>query len=218
MANEPINIPVTEDINELRRSLEIILQRMSLRIDNAQLSKDMDAANNQIKNVRWPTDDKDAVNVEYLRDFVGNPNRLNRRQANRLQGTSGSNVYIGRAKLPGVQEVGTEVLDTPYVVRLPGGKKIVIDDTTATCFVNPSTTQFKADFIVSTDGGGTWASIYGTGTADQLIIPVGTNTGNQSSFVISTLGIGDQVQVDVETADGVVAGVELVLRGRIEDV
>jgi hypothetical protein len=70
MATEPINLPMTDDIGELRKALQIALQRLAIRIDDGTTSVDLDLTDHRLKNVAWPAHDHDAVNVAYLKDLL----------------------------------------------------------------------------------------------------------------------------------------------------
>ncbi len=217
MANEPvlINLPVTEDIGELRKAVEMALQRLALRIEDGQLSKNLDAAGNQIKNVRWPTDDKDAVNVEYLKDFF-QPKKLNRRQAFRLQSTttiSGNDSYFSRAIYPaGVVVVGNDQCPSPYIVTCPTGYKVQLIRAIGSVSVAPTGTNLIADVKRATAASPTtFASIFTAGASNQVEIAVGNTVVTQVIFDIAYLNEGDRLRDDVTQAGGAAAdlGVEL---------
>lgn len=85
MAIEPISLVATDDINVLRKSVEEALTRLAIRVDDGRMNKDLDLTDHRIKNVSYPVDDHDAVNVAYLRDQSQGGGTLSRRQQWRLQ-------------------------------------------------------------------------------------------------------------------------------------
>ena len=101
MALEPITLPYTEDIGELRKALQIALQRLAIRIDDGIHSVDLDLTDHRVKNVAWPAHDHDAVNVAYLKDLlkVQPPVQMNRMQKHLLNivggGTSTTTIGTG---------------------------------------------------------------------------------------------------------------------------
>lgn len=100
MAVESIALPLTEDVGELRKAVEGALQRLALRIDSGQQTRDLDLNNHQVKNVAYPTDDADAVNVAYIRrKLAENRPTLNRREQWRLQ-VNGSGTATGTGSSP----------------------------------------------------------------------------------------------------------------------
>lgn len=95
MPNEVILIPQTEDMEELRRQLQLILQRMSTRIGNVMATQDVDVTNHRVINVARPINDDDAVTLGYLREQIPTQQGMTRRQKQLLNisATSTSTVF-----------------------------------------------------------------------------------------------------------------------------
>jgi hypothetical protein len=174
----------------------------------------IDARNRRIVNMRASQDPNDGVIRAELFQFLKN----DRPQSVRSGGTFTINPIWGRAKLTGVQTVGTDVLDHPYYVQLPAGKKLVIQATYVSAKTGPTISNYIVDFLVSTDEMVTHNSIYPTGNANKLIIEAGQKVGSQLVLETTDILSGSFVSVDVLQADGVVSGVEMLIRWELEDI
>jgi len=175
----------------------------------------IDARNRRIVNMRASQDPNDGVIRAELYQFLKNDRPQTVRSGG---GTFAINPIWGRAKLTGVQAVGTDVLDHPYYVQLPAGKKLVIQATYVSAKTGPTISDYIVDFLVSTDEMVTHDSIYPTGNSNKLIIEAGQKVGLQLVLETTDILSGSFVSVDVLQADGVVSGVEMLIRWELEDI
>jgi hypothetical protein len=106
--------------------------------------------------------------------------------------------------------VGTSVMDAPFAVLVEADEKVVLEEALAVAQTAPTGT---ATFTVkrSTDG---------TSWSDVLVISISSGQRRSSyitSFLIDELNRGDELQVDVDAANGA-QGVTIHLTGRITAV
>jgi hypothetical protein len=202
-----------ETVEDLRLSVQASLRRLVSQINESKQSDAFDVNNNRIVNVKWPVSNLDAVNVEYLKDFIDHKGK--RRVVN--NGGIQPITWIARAILPGVQVVANDVLAHRYRVDLRAGQSVNLIFVAVTAKVIPISTDYIADVQVSTDGGTTFNSLLPSGDANKVVLPVsGLNWAVITpTWDISHLTIGDQLRVDILQADGIVSGVEVVLVGVI---
>lgn len=80
MALDVINIPIVDNVDELRKQLQNILQRLAIRISAPAIDNDMDLTNHRIKNVARPVDNNDVVTLGYLREQTPPQFKLSRMQ------------------------------------------------------------------------------------------------------------------------------------------
>jgi hypothetical protein len=91
MPIESISLPLTNDIQELRKGVEMALQRLAIKLDDGRVYRDLEVGGHRIKNLSRPVDDNDAVNVAFLKEMLKqhNPTNLTRRQQYLLQTPGG---------------------------------------------------------------------------------------------------------------------------------
>jgi hypothetical protein len=126
--------------------------------------------------------------------------------------------FTARALLPGSQTVDTDVLSHRYrVVLLSDALEVALILATVTAKTGlPTTADYIADILVSHDEAATWESLFITGLANKIVLPIGEETAviQPPIMAVQTLQNGDQLRVDVLQADATVNGIELVLLGR----
>lgn len=66
------SLPPTDTLEGLRRATEAAFNRLIERLNLGGSFNDFDVRDHRVVNVAWPADLHDAVNVEYLHDFIGN--------------------------------------------------------------------------------------------------------------------------------------------------
>lgn len=120
-------------------------------------------------------------------------------------------IVVGRAKLPGVQAAGVDLLDTPCVVRLPGYAKASVYTAEGECFIAPVSSAYEADITWKRPPATSYTSIFYPG--QHLVIPVGETSAIPVEPKITDFKDGDLFNVDVISADGTCSGVELTIRG-----
>ncbi len=120
-------------------------------------------------------------------------------------------IVVGRTKLPGVQVVGTDLLDSPCVVRLEDDIAARLYEAQGRCFTAPATSDYEAIITYRRPPATTFTSIFRPG--ESLIIPVGETEAIPVEPLVTDFYEGDDFNVDVIAADGTVADVELTLRG-----
>jgi len=174
----------------------------------------IDARNRRIVNMRASQDPNDGVIRAELFQFLKN----DRPQTVRSSGTFTINPVWGRAKLTGILAVGTDVLDHPYYVQLPAGKKLSIKGTWFSLKVAPVASSAIVDFLISTDDMVTFSSIYPTGNVNKLSVAVGERIGAQPVLETTDILTGSFVSVDILQADGAASGAELLIRWELEDI
>jgi hypothetical protein len=99
----PILIPPSEDPEALRRALQTLLNRLIIHLNQGGSFNDFNMREHRIKNLAWPAELHDAVNVEYLEDALDIFKR--KRFAVRNAGSPGALDFKVRQHLPGILEI-----------------------------------------------------------------------------------------------------------------
>ena len=185
---------------------------------NRQTQQDTSAGNGkgrQIKDVGAGTEPDDVVTVAQLHSAMQPPAPpLPAPPAQ--QTTSGSVGYFGRAILPGVQVVATDVLAQRYRFKIPRDsnnnpiyKQANLLGVSITAKVLP-VTIYSAAMFVSLDGVN-FNPMFGS---DGISLPGGQEYVDLTpAFLIPTLTDGNEIRVDVLIVDGTVSGIEILLQG-----
>jgi len=127
--------------------------------------------------------------------------------------------YRGRIIIPGIITVANDILSHRYHVVLPtdpSGYWTYVNINLFYCYITakvlPITTTLSVDVKISQlHGTSPYKSIFQPGFNPML--PANVATTHNVKFAINVLSQDDLGRVDVLTADGTVAGVELVLVG-----
>jgi len=73
----------------------------------------------------------------------------------------------------------------------------------------PTGADLILDFLISTDGGSTWTSLWHTNPSNRPTIAAGSNTGTGSAFDITSFAAGNLIRQDVIQVGSIVPGNEL---------
>lgn len=171
-------------------------------------TKNLDFHQRQIKNAHPSIDDYDYVVRKELRDGIINKNIEVTGNARPRQ--VGQLVWI-RAILPGLQVIGTDVMDNRFRVELLTGTTIKLIGCYLTAKnANPSTGNYTVDILRSQNESASFTTIFTAGAS----ILNGAHKGQQTTFAIDTLINDDELRLDV-ISDGEADGIEVVLKGQI---
>lgn len=122
------------------------------------------------------------------------------------------------AVLPGVQVVATDVTANHRRTTINlDGSQVQLTHAYVTAKVAPGVSSFIADWLVSSDNGAHWLSIFIAGNANKIVLPSGQRvaTITPDNWAINPLLDGYLSRVDILQADGTVSGVEIELYGGI---
>lgn len=186
---------------------------------NRQTQQDTSAGNGkgrQIKNVGAGTEPDDVVTVAQLHSAMQIGSAAPPPALPAQQTTSVSVGYFGRAILPGVQVVATDVLAQRYRFKIPRDsnnnpiyKQANLLGVSITAKVLP-VTIYSAAMFVSLDGVN-FNPMFGS---DGISLPGGQEYVDLTpAFLIPTLTDGNEIRVDVLIVDGTVSGIEILLQG-----
>jgi len=196
------------------RQLKLDTKRLREELDATKRGQ-IDAKKRRIVNASASQDQNDVVIRAELYQFLKDPPRF---PSSGMSVEQAGMWVWGRAKLGGVQSVATDVLAHPYVVRLPAGYKLMFEHSFVSCKVKPTTSTYVVDFLVSTDDAATFTSIYPAGNANKLNIAVSARSGTQDTVATSQFLTNTYFRVDILAADGVVSGIEMIIRWKMEKI
>lgn len=130
--------------------------------------------------------------------------------------------FYAEVILPGVQAVGTDVLDHPVILKLPVDPygvwaitSVLIQEIVVACKIRPTSSDYIADILGSRDKGQNYVSIFNSNSKKAYLKANGdfrtvigpTELGANEAFD------GDMVRIDIIQADGTVSGVWILIRG-----
>lgn len=202
MANT-ISIPKSEDVEGLRKSTEVAVNRFITQQNKTQnsLQTHFDANGFKIQNLGNPAGQKDAVPLDYLKNAI----KKIQLDLSRKPSTSGGGEHglahfgIG---VGAVVSIGND-LSPHHIVAVPGSFQ--------SAYINAKTGPTGTDLIVDLQlwNGASWASIFG-GT--KLVLAAGsasTDVGTQTTFAAVSAAVGNLIRVDVTQVGSTFAGQDI---------
>lgn len=173
---QPIAVTTASDINTLRKNVELAFNRLVTQLNHQTQTTDVDVKDHRIRNVAWPVEWHDAVNIEYLMSVLPKKKKLQAQGA--LAGTPGTVTF------------------TPYP---PGYGQMGLRSISVSG--NCDVLHVVIPFVDETETSKLWlastGSIDGTSTAVTISSPIGTHTGT------NTFAVGDFVVFDDPAQDAV---------------
>ncbi len=120
-----------------------------------------------------------------------------------------------RVIIPGLAIIANDVAVNRYKVKIDDSKKIKLELCAITAKSSPPLTgDYEIDWLRSIDESVTFVSLFPVG--DRPILSVGSHTVDHLGFAIAELFNGDELRVDVISANGA-NDMEAVLKGKIVD-
>jgi hypothetical protein len=111
---------------------------------------------------------------------------------------------------------GSNLAQTPFRIRCDVGTQVELLDVTGELLTAGTDANTVVDILRSSDGGATWASIFGAGA--ELTILAGEVRATTSMFAISMLQRDDLIQYSILNAGTDAGGLEACLKGRVVTV
>lgn len=200
-----IAISTAVEVDDLRNSTQVALNRLISHLNSAPIDKSIDANEFRIINCQWPANDKDVVNVEYLKDFVANA--IKKRRTARGAASSGGPNNVLRTFGYGIaRNLATGVDVAPHMIfTMPNNKTLfTLERLEFKCKTAPTGATVIADINFS----GT--SILAA--SPKLVVPVSDTTVQiYTTFTKTTFVDKDFLTLDVDQIGSSIPGSGLVI-------
>jgi hypothetical protein len=113
--------------------------------------------------------------------------------------------------------VGTDVGNNWGYIDCLDSETVILEDVGIVARTAPTGASFITDILVSTDNGGSFSSIFPSGSANKLVLPAGDRVASNSTFAIDTFHRNDILRVDYLQVGSTISGGNLLIsmNGRV---